>query len=124
MGDFDCINQQHLHLIKEMRKLVIPSNEIAVVLMDDYASFVTARKFPIQDIHRRANNLMFFLKNIKLCFNPDPSLSFGSLIDDAKAKGLQPIFVTYDDDKDFQGRMFLKEHNVPVRFIKKPNAKT
>lgn len=119
-GDFDCLDQTHLHLIKEMRKIVVPNKEVVVVLLDDYGSFVNTNKFPIQDLYRRANNLSFFVKDIRQCSSPDPSAYFLAIIIKAKEAGLQPIFVIYDDNKDFTGRNTLKDNNVPVRFIKKP----
>lgn len=122
-GDFDCINRDHLHLIKEMRKIVMPDNEVAVVLVDDYASFVINKKFPIQDLARRSNNLQFFVKEIMYCYSQDPSGSFQIMLDRIKTAGAQPVFVYYDDNKDFVGREFLKLHNVPIRFIKKANGK-
>ena len=122
-GDFDCINQDHLHLIKEMRKIVMPDNELAAVLVDDYASFIINKKFPIQDLHRRSNNLSFFIKEIMYCYAQDPSGAFEIMLERIKTAGAQPVFVVFDDNKDFIGREFLKAHNVPIRFIKKPNAK-
>lgn len=123
IGDFDCINQDHLHLIKEMRKVVMPDNEVVVVLMDDYASFVNSGRFPIQDLARRKNNLTFFVQNIQECYSEDPSDSFETIVAFAKLNNLQPVFVAYDDDKDFKGRTFLKEHNISIRFIKKSLCK-
>jgi len=125
IGDFDCINQDHIHLIKEMRKIAMPDNEVVVVLVDDYASFVNTRKFPIQDIHRRKNNLSFFVKesSIRFSLSPDPGYAIETTIELAKNSGLQPIFVAYDDNKEFTGRDILKKHNVSIRFIKKPYAK-
>lgn len=123
-GDFDCINQDHIHLIKEMRKIVMPDNEVSVVLIDDYASFVILKKFPIQDLNRRANNLSFFVKDIMYCYADDPSGAFMIMLDRITAAGAQPVYVGYDDNKDFPGRELLKERNVPVRFIRKQNAKS
>lgn len=123
LGDFDCINQDHIHLIKEMRKVVMPDNEVAVVLIDDYASFVNSRKFPIQDLARRANNLSFFVKEIMYCYSNDPAGAFQIMLDRIKVAGAQPVFVAYEDDKEFAGREMLKKAGVPVRFIRKQNAK-
>lgn len=123
LGDFDCINQDHLHLIKEMRKIVMPSNEVSVVLIDDYASFVINKKFPIQDLERRANNLSFFIPDILNCYAQDPSGSLQIIIDRIKLSEAQPVFVIYDDNKEFIGRECLKQNNVPIRFIKRPNGK-
>lgn len=124
-GDFDCINQDHIHLIKEMRRIVMPSNEVVVVLIDDYASFVLSKKFPIQDLQRRRNNLSFFVKNDSIvpCFGDNPEAIFQAIVDSAKSSGSQLIFVGYDDNKDFAGREFLKQFNIPIRFIKKLYAK-
>jgi glycerol-3-phosphate cytidylyltransferase-like family protein len=122
VGDFDCINQNHLHLINEMRKIVIPDNEVVVVLVDDYASFVNSKRFPIQDYDRRQNNLSFFVKNIVKSIGQDPTGYFKEIIEQAKKNGYQPIFVGYDDNKDFKGREFLSENNISIRFIKKQNG--
>ena len=121
IGDFDCINQDHLHLIKEMRKIVMPDNKVVVILTDDYGSFVTTKKFPIQDMKRRQENLSYFVKDISWCFGGDSATSFIGMINNAKAEGLTPIFVAYDDNKEFKGRDVLKKYNVPIRFIKRPN---
>jgi glycerol-3-phosphate cytidylyltransferase-like family protein len=121
IGDFDCINQDHLHLIKEMRKVVMPDNEVVVVLMDDYTSFVMTKKFPIQDFERRANNLHFFIKDVRGCYCENPEATFAAVLNHAKQVGARPIFVAYDDNKEFKGRDVLKKYNVPIRFIKRPN---
>jgi len=123
IGDFDCINQDHLHLIKEMRKVVMPDNEVVVVLMDDYASFVNTKKFPIQDFDRRANNLRFFIKDIRGCYSESPEATFAAVLQHARQHELSPVFVAYDDNKEFKGRGFLRENKVPIRFIKKSYAK-
>lgn len=118
IGDFDCINQDHIHLIKEMRKIVMPDNEVVVVLMDDYPSFVVNGKFPIQDLNRRKINVGYFASNIPICYT-DVKLSLESIIEAAKKDGKMPIFVAYDDNKEFEGREFLKKNGVSIRFIKR-----
>ena len=126
IGDFDCIGQDHLHLINEMRKIVMPDNEVVVVLLGDYPSFVNNGIFPIQDYHRRANNLAYFVasSNIRQCISDSPETVLGYIINDAKCCGYMPIFVAYDDNKDFKGREFLKKNGVSIRFIKRQYAKT
>lgn len=122
-GTFDCLNDSHLHLIKEMRKIVVPSKEVIVILVDDYASFVMDRRFPVQDLHRRQNNLSYFVKEIVHCYTEDPTGSFANILERIKAAGASPVFVAYDDNKDFPGRELLKTHGVPIKFIKKQNDK-
>lgn len=123
IGDFDCINQDHLHLIKEMRKIVMPDNEVVVILTDDYPSFVETGKFPVQDINRRRINLSYFVSNIPICYT-DVKLSLESILKHAKEEGKMPIFVAYDDYKDFKGREILKKNGVSIRFIKRQYGKT
>lgn len=124
IGDFDCIGQDHLHLINEMRKIVMPDNEVVVVLLGDYPSFVNNGIFPIQDYSRRANNLAYFVKDIRQCICDSPETAFKNVLDHAKQVGFMPIFVAYDDNKDFKGREFLKKNGVSIRFIKRQYAKT
>lgn len=123
IGDFDCINSNHIHLVKEMRKIVVPDNEVVVVLTDDYTSFVNTGKFPIQDFDRRATNLRFFVQDIRGCYNENPEATFRAVLQHAKILGMSPVFVGYDDNKEFKGRGFLKENNIPIKFIKKNYAK-
>lgn len=123
IGDFDCINQDHLHLIKEMRKIVMPDNKVVAVLTDDYGSFVVNGVFPIQDMKRRQDNLSYFVKDIAWCFAGDYKTSFIGIINKCKAEGLMPIFVAYDDNKNFKDRDILKKNGVSIRFIKKSYGK-
>jgi glycerol-3-phosphate cytidylyltransferase-like family protein len=123
-GDFDCFNDSHLNLIKEMRKIVVPEKEVIVVLIDDYASFVNNRTFPVQDLHRRADNLAYFVKDVVFCYSEDPTGTFGNLLERIKSAGANPVYVGYDDNKDFKGREVLKSYGVPIKFIKKSNEKT
>lgn len=123
IGDFDCLNDNHLHLIKEMRKIVMPDNEVVVVLLDDYASFIMNKTFPIQSYDRRENLLSYFAKCLR-CISTSPEKSFQVILDRAKGAGYLPIFVGFDDNKDFAGRDFLKKKGVSLRFIKKRYGKT
>lgn len=123
IGDFDCINQDHLHLINEMRKIVMPDNEVVVVLTDDYPSFVINGKFPIQDLTRRGAILSYFVKDISACLTSDPCNVFDMVIQRCKEIGAMPVFVSYDDNKDFKGKEFLKKNGVSIRFIKRQYGK-
>ncbi len=123
IGDFDCLNHNHLHLINEMRKIVMPDNEVVVVLLDDYASFVMNKTFPIQSYDRREELLKYFAKSLR-CISNSPETSFQVIIDRAKASGSLPVFVGFDDNKNFVGRDFLKKKGVSIRFIKKRYVKT
>ena len=123
LGDFDCINKEHLHLLLEMRKVCLPDNEATVILTDDYASFVINGKFPIQEVKHRMNNLNYFCKNIHICVDKNPVYLLSRTIEEIKRVQAKPIFVAYDDNKDFPGREYLKEQNITIKFIRKPNGK-
>jgi len=115
IGKFDCLSQKHFHLIREMRKLALPDGEIAVIIFDDYSCFVRDKKFPVQSLEQRKNNLNFLVneKNVFTCFSNDPSDILLSL---KKADRL--LYAGYDDNKEFLGRGALKERNASFRFIK------
>lgn len=121
-GDFDCLGVADYHLVREMRKLVLPDNEVVAVINDDYASFVNRQCFPIQSLAHRQNNLSYLIKNIITSFAADPSVIFQTLIDNAKKSGDRLIFVGYDDNKAFSGNEVLRKANVPLRFIKKAKS--
>ena len=121
-GDFDCLNMAHYHLVREMRKHILPDNEVIAVLPDDYASFVNCKCFPVQSIIHRQNNLSYLIKNVIVSYAADPSIIFQTLIDDAHKDGDRLIFVGYDDNKEFPGHEILRKANVPLRFIKKPKS--
>lgn len=116
---FDCLNQSHFHLIKEMRKLALPDGEIIAVIFDDYSCFVNNRQFPIQDLSHRKNNLEFLVKDFLQCFTNDPSPVILALIDRAKKENKRLIYVGYEDNKSFIGRETLAKANISMRFIKK-----
>lgn len=119
-GDFDCLGRKHFHLIKEMRKLVLPDNFVAAIISDDYPHFVNRGCFPIQALKHRINNLSYLVKNIQVAFSSDPSSVFLPMIEEAAKKGDRLIYVGYDDDQDFPGRKVLSQHHIPIRFIKRP----
>ena len=118
-GSFDCLDRQHYHLVKEMRKLVLPFNEIVVIIPDNYVHFVQHKCFPIQSLEHRQENLAYLTKKIVVSYSLDINLVFNKLITDAELAGDKLIYVGYDDDKDFPGREFIKARNVPIKFIKK-----
>lgn len=119
-GDFDCLGRDHFHLIKEMRKVVLPDNLLVVVIPDNYPAFVNKGYFPVQSLQHRIDNLSYLVKNVRTSFASDPSMIFEEHIADAKKLGDRLIYVGYDDDKDFPGRQTLSKHNIPIRFIKRP----
>lgn len=119
-GDFDCLSAVHYHLVREMRKFILPDNEVVAVIPDDYASFVNRKFFPIQALLHRQNNLSYLVKQILVSYAADPSAIFQSLITGAHKSGDRLIFVGYDDDKEFPGHEVLRAASVPLRFIKKP----
>jgi hypothetical protein len=103
-----------------MRKIVMPDNEVVAVLIDDYPSFVINKSFPTQSFEQRTHNLRYFIEDIRGCYSDNPEIPFVAVLQHAAQIGAQPVFVAYDDNKDFVGREFLKANNVPIRFIKRP----
>jgi len=122
-GEFDCLNKHHFHLIKEMRKIILPDVFVNAVIADDYPAFVNNGCFPIQDLQHRINNLSYLCKNIHVSYSANPSAVFQSMIDEAIKKGQKLVYVGYEDNKEFPGRELLKKHNIPVRFIKRYGTK-
>lgn len=116
---FDCLNQSHFHLIKEMRKLALPDGDITAIIFDDYPCFVNNRQFPIQNLSHRKNNLEFLIKDFFPCFSNHPEPAILTLIDKAKAEKKRLIYVGYEDNKSFIGRETLAKANISMRFIKK-----
>jgi len=117
-GDFDCLNHNHFHLVKEMRKIVLPDNNIGIVLPDDYPVFVNKGRFPIQDLQHRLNNSAYLCKVIHQSMSADPSPIFKKIIEEAISRGDKVIYVGYDDEKDFPGRNIFANYHIPLRFIK------
>ena len=123
-GSFDCLNAEHYHLVKEMRKLVLPFNEIVCVIPDDYSYFMQTKCFPIQTLEHRTENLSYLTKKIIVSRTLDLNLSFRELITAADQAGDKLFYVGYDDNKDFPGREFIKASNIPIKFIKKYGRKS
>ena len=121
IGRFDCLSQEHFHLIREMRKLALPDGDILVFLFDDYSCFVKDKKFPVQSLEQRGNNLNYLVKNIRFCFSDDPSSTIEAVVKAQKPDRL--LYAGYDDNKEFLGREALKKCNASFRFIKKYAAK-
>lgn len=118
-GDFDCLNDKHFHLIKEMRKISLPDNLIEIIIPSDYPVFVNTGHFPIQNMEHRFNNACYLCKAIHQSFSADPSSIFEHLIANAKKNGDKIIYVGYDDEKEFPGKKVFQTYNIPMRFIKK-----
>lgn len=118
-GDFDCMDYNHYHLIKEMRKICLPDKEVIALVIGDYASFVLNKKFPVQRIDHRKNNLSYFLGSIRDCAT-DGIAEMSILISICKQENSRLIYVGYEDEKDFPGVNILKENGVSLRFIKRP----
>lgn len=118
-GDFDCLNKQHFHLIKEMRKVALPDNLIGIILPDDYPVFVNTGHFPIQNLDHRLNNIGYLCNKVYKCFSADPSKAFENFIAEAKTTGNKLVYLGYDDEKEFPGKKVLQANNIPMKFIKK-----
>lgn len=119
-GDFDCLNSSHFHLIKEMRKIVLPNNKVAVVIPDDYPIFVNRGYFPLQKLDHRIRNLSYLVKDIYNNFSTDPSKLFEWHIQEAKKENIRLVYVGYEDEKDFPGKKILQDNKITLRFIKRP----
>lgn len=118
-GEFDCINQDHIRLLKEMRKAVLPDGKIFVVIADDYSCFCNRGLFPIQTLEQRINNLKYFARDFQVSYSGDPSNLYLALMAEAKSSGSRVIYVGYEDNKSFPGLYTLQKNKVPVKYIKK-----
>ena len=119
-GVFDCLKKEHFHLIKEMRKSVLPGTDVAVVVPDDYACFVNNGYFPVQILDHRYRNASYLCKKVIKSFSEKPDALFEFLFQEAQKEGRRLIYVGYDDEKEFPGKSKLQDLKVPLKFIKRP----
>lgn len=115
-GAFDCINTNHLHLIKEAKKLTIPNGKVVVLLLADYTSFLVNKVFPVQPMLTRRKNLEYFI-------TPDDILAvdtsdYNKFLENNLANLEDYIYMHYDTDKEFLGREAMKKKGVTIKFIK------
>lgn len=115
-GTFDCLNPDHFHLIKQMRKNVVPDGNVMVLLLDDYAAFRVENKFPIQSFGHRSNNLNYLVKYVKQIIDVSPMSYLKAVNDLAQNRGDRVFFFAYSD-KD-AGVKEAQELKIPVKIIK------
>ena len=118
-GEFDCLNASHFNLIKEMRKISMPDNKLVVVIPDDYVAFASNGFFPIQELEHRMRNIKFLVDKAQVCLSEDPTNMLDFLIDSIKKSGDRPIYVCYEENKNFIGKNAIEKHKIPMRIIKK-----
>lgn len=102
----------------------MPNKRIVAFVPEDYACFILYNRFPVQSLERRVSCLSYFLENIDTLYSADISERIKSFVEKVRSQGGTPVFVNFDDDKEFPGRDVLREYEVSVRFIKKPKCKS
>ena len=85
-GVFDCLKEEHFHLIKEMRKSVLHGTDVAVVKPDYYASFVNNGYFPVQILDHRYRNASYLCKKVIKVFQKSRTLCLNSFFKKLRRK--------------------------------------
>lgn len=117
VGNFDVIDKKKYNLLHQMRKQVIPSGAVIVLLLDDYEVFKSSGHFPIQTYITRRNNLSYFADQI-FVVSDTVGKTLSELLNNTLNEFEKITYVTYDDNKDFPWRGILKERGIPIKFIK------
>lgn len=121
-GIFDCLDVTHFHLIKEMRKAVLPDGHLYVFLYDDYPSFCMNNKFPIQEYLLRYKNLSYLVPTIERVYKFPHNVQLQSFIKKVQSDPSvdRIIYFDFKNTKETPGSIAVKELKVPVKLIKLP----
>lgn len=121
-GSFDCLGHKEAHLIKEMRKAVLPDGQLCAILFDDYPVFCMTGKFPVQSYHQREKNLRFLVPEITVAhFTPIGSYLSSEILRYKNKKGVERIiYFGFQGQEDFPGVEEVNAYKIPKKFIKLP----
>ena len=124
VGVFDCFHEGHADLLARMREA---GERSYVIIHDDLSTFRNKKRFPIQPLGLRRQNVMAtgLVDHVEDVYSPDPS----PIIDRAVflIRDMYPgatIVYLRGDDKGFwgvgkfPGQATLERHGIEIRFKK------
>lgn len=121
VGIFDVIQYDTVHLLEEMRKFVIPSGRVILLVPDDYTAYKETGKFPIQPFavrERNARNFADFVIEYS-----DQAIALTWAIDRFQKAGYNLTFVWPREQSDgLRCRDTLRSAGIPVRQVKGPKT--
>lgn len=120
----DCLHEGHVNLLKEMRKEAGENGMVGVILHDDKSTFENKKRFPIQSVKHRFDNLLKsdLVDVMIITKDANPSYDFIKFVDFAKQnideKEVKFIYMRGNDWVDFPGRAMIEALNIPIKFVK------
>lgn len=112
---FDCLHEGHVNLLETMG---YHGKEVVVILHDDKSTFKNKKRFPVQKLQHRLENLYAsgLADQVIPTFETNPGNDLKEALQGYDPK--EVVYIRGDDWKDFPGREVIEELGIEIIFEK------